>query len=324
MSCSVLVYGHLFHSLMTAVVGQVLILSAMCFSQRHSIPSSRRLIGGQHRRDALDETERCRAARAGSWCRASLGSPERRRAVLILLAGAAGAGVLLLSSHINPFDVIRSYLGVSGRAKPDKLFVELDAWDRVGVSGQLVVALIPVIFSSGLRQTSGKAGNRTFVGICWVAFFVGLYSMTTNWDIKLGDLTYWILAITAYPLLTKSHRFAARAASAWCLFVFLGVGIAYGVCRTRNRHVGYGTFFEWKTLSHPVPIPFFRDLNCRTQPSPSRPGVHGRRQPPPGQVRFLRTMHGIPLRRLENRASAGTSHLVASGVVLPPRPGAGD
>ena len=258
--CSVFVYGHLFHSLMTAVGGQVLILSAMCFSR--NIPSRGIDISLAVSIGAMLLMKPNAAAPLvlGVGAVLLVGSPEKKRMAFILLAGAAGAGILLLLNHINPFEVMWSYLGVSGRAKPDKLFVELDAWDRVGVSGQLVVALIPVIFSSGLRQTSGKAENRTFVGICWVAFFVGLYSMTTNWDIKLGDLTYWILAITAYPLLTKSHRFAARAASAWCLFVFLGVGIAYGVCRTRNRHVGYGTFFEWKTLSHPVPIPFFRDL----------------------------------------------------------------
>jgi hypothetical protein len=40
------------------------------------------------------------------------------------------------------------------------------------------------------------------------------------------------------------------------------VGIAYGLCRTRNRGVGYQTFFEWETIRQPIEIPFFRHLTA--------------------------------------------------------------
>jgi len=86
--------------------------------------------------------------------------------------------------------------------------------------------------------------------------------MATNWDFKVGDLTFWILAVSAYPLLARSRRIRARAAATWTLFALMSVGIAYGVCRTRNRGVGYATFFEWKTVPQPIGIPFLRHLTA--------------------------------------------------------------
>lgn len=182
--------------------------------------------------------------------------PHRWR-VVALSAAAFGCFLLWLAAHrISLGEVLGSYFSVATRGLSLKQFLQYFSPEEkcfsIACAGYI---LVPLVLAKEGHRALWRGSRLHFLALA--AILAGLYGFLTNGETKLVDLGLAFFGVFFYCTARDGRGFFACYLG-FIAVVLLFVGLAQGI--TRQRVKGIGLFFEYKTVSQPIPNAFFRGV----------------------------------------------------------------
>lgn len=170
-----------------------------------------------------------------------------------ILASIILVSMFLLLNNINPFDVLHTYLSLTGRGLPNPLQLIRDQRieDVQIYLLQLSIVLLPVLYL--LKKNIFK---NNLVGKISILFIVtGFYGMMTNFEAKQVEFPIIILGVY---FLIKDNGFAfLKNYIIFIFIIFISFGVVFGYKRDRVRMIGG---FDPNTVKVVDPKSFFHNV----------------------------------------------------------------
>jgi len=151
-----------------------------------------------------------------------------------ILASILLVSMFLLLNHINPFDVLHTYLSLAGRGLPNPLQLIRDQRieDIEIYLLQLSIVLMPILYL--LKKNIFK--NNLVAKISIIFIVTGFYGMMTNFEAK--EVEFPIIILGVYFLIKDNDFPYLKDFIIFIFIIFISFGVVFGYKRDRVRMIG--------------------------------------------------------------------------------------